>query len=60
MIDEGMIAHPSINNLQEGDILCQMFGICPMKMSFIDNLSINDVSINIIVILINLDLNILG
>ncbi|CAF0969540.1 unnamed protein product [Rotaria sordida] len=29
-------------NDMEGDILCQMFGICVTKMSFIDNLSIND------------------
>ncbi|CAF3355329.1 unnamed protein product [Rotaria socialis] len=30
-----------VNNF-DGDILCQMFGICQMKMSLKDNLSIND------------------
>ncbi|UJR22649.1 hypothetical protein I4U23_025689 [Adineta vaga] len=26
----------------DGDVLCQMFGICPTKMSFLDNLAIKD------------------
>jgi hypothetical protein len=29
-------------NDMEGDVLCRMFGICSQKMSFIDNLSVND------------------
>jgi hypothetical protein len=28
---------------KEGDSLCHMFGICPKKMSLLDNLAVNDV-----------------
>ncbi|CAF3652448.1 unnamed protein product [Adineta steineri] len=39
--DTNRLLKTFVNDIN-GDVLCQMFGICPMKMSFIDNLSIKD------------------
>ncbi|CAF3821446.1 unnamed protein product, partial [Rotaria sordida] len=32
----------TLANDMEGDVLCRIFGMCPKKMSFLDNLAIND------------------
>ncbi|CAF3793085.1 unnamed protein product [Rotaria sp. Silwood1] len=32
----------TLANDMEGDVLCRIFGMCPKKMSFLDNLAVND------------------
>ncbi|CAF3349410.1 unnamed protein product [Rotaria sp. Silwood2] len=39
--DTTLLLNTLVNNM-EGEVLCEMFGICSTKISFIDNLSIGD------------------